>query len=194
MNPTGIFLDLTQAYDVLNHPTLLSKLNSYGIRGVVNLWFESYVCHRKLCVEINTMKIWKYASTVRGLEHGMLQGSVLSPVPFLLYVGDLPVNIMSSKRVLFADDTNILLSGKNMSNLQCKINKVMTELQMWFKLNNLVVNSEKTMAVPFHTLQNKRAVLPHIKFYGRDIRYNTGTKFLGIYIDENLKWNSHIKY
>jgi hypothetical protein len=42
MNPTGIFLDLTKAYDVLNYKVLLSKLNSYGIRGVANLWFESY--------------------------------------------------------------------------------------------------------------------------------------------------------
>jgi hypothetical protein len=47
MNPTGIFLDLTKGYDVLNHNVLLSKLNSYGIRGVANLWVESYLSHRK---------------------------------------------------------------------------------------------------------------------------------------------------
>jgi len=52
MNPTGIFLDLTNAYDVLNHEVLLSKLNSYHIRGVANLWFESYPSHWKQCVEI----------------------------------------------------------------------------------------------------------------------------------------------
>jgi hypothetical protein len=51
MNPTGIFLYLTKAYDVLNHKVLLSKLNSYGIRGVTNLWFESYLSHWKQCVE-----------------------------------------------------------------------------------------------------------------------------------------------
>jgi uncharacterized protein YktA (UPF0223 family) len=53
MNPVGIFLDLTKAYDVLNCKILLSKLDSYGIRGVANLWFESYLSHRKQCV-------WKY--------------------------------------------------------------------------------------------------------------------------------------
>jgi len=47
MNPTGNFLDLTKGYDVLNHNVLLSKLNSYGIRGVANLWVESYLSHRK---------------------------------------------------------------------------------------------------------------------------------------------------
>jgi hypothetical protein len=50
------FLDLTKAYDVLNHKVLLSKLNSYGIRGVANLWFESYLSHRKQCMEINSRK------------------------------------------------------------------------------------------------------------------------------------------
>jgi hypothetical protein len=57
MYSIGIFLDLTKAYDVLNHTILLSKFNSYGIRGVVNLWFESYLSHRKQCVEINNTKI-----------------------------------------------------------------------------------------------------------------------------------------
>jgi hypothetical protein len=96
--------------------------------------------------------------------------------------------------VLFADDTNILVSGKNVVKLQYKINNVMTELQMWFKLNNLVVNAEKMMAMSFHTLQNKRPVSPHITFEGRNIQYNMETKLLGIYINENMKWNSHVKY
>jgi hypothetical protein len=55
MNLIGIFLDLTKAYDVLNYKVLLSKLNSYGIRCVANLWFESYLLYRKQCVEIKSM-------------------------------------------------------------------------------------------------------------------------------------------
>jgi hypothetical protein len=60
MNPTGIFLDLTKPYDILNHRVLLSKLDSYGIRGVANLWFEYYLSHRKHCVEINSRKQGTY--------------------------------------------------------------------------------------------------------------------------------------
>jgi retron-type reverse transcriptase len=82
MNPVGIFLDLTKAYDVLNHKVLLSKLNSYGIRGVTNLWFESYLSHQKQCVEINTMKKGIYISTKRKIEHGVPQGSILGPILF----------------------------------------------------------------------------------------------------------------
>jgi hypothetical protein len=70
----------------------------------------------------------------------------------------------------------------------------MTELQAWFTLNSLAVNTEKTLAMSFHTTQNKKPLLPHVIFVGRDIPYNTETKFLGIYTNENMKWNNHIKY
>ena len=60
MNQIGIFLDLTKAYDVINHRVLLSKLDSYAIRGVPNLWFESYLSLRQQCVEIKNKKQGTY--------------------------------------------------------------------------------------------------------------------------------------
>jgi hypothetical protein len=105
MNRIGIFFDLTKAYDALNHKVLLSKLNSYGIRGVANLWFESYQSHRKQCVEINKMRKGKSVSTTTDLVHGLPQGTILDPLLFSLYINDLPLNITRSKIVLFADDT-----------------------------------------------------------------------------------------
>ena len=70
----------------------------------------------------------------------------------------------------------------------------MNKLQTWFKLNHLVVNAEMMLAIPFHTFQNKKPVLPHVILEGTNVPYNIETKFLGIYINENMKWNSHIKY
>jgi hypothetical protein len=90
--------------------------------------------------------------------------------------------------------TQTLVTGENINNLQDKINNVMNELQTWFRLNNLVVNAENTLALSFHVMQNKNPPLPHIIFEGRDISYNTESKRLGVYINENMKWNSHIKY
>jgi len=67
-----------------------------------------------------------------------------------------------AKIVLFADDTNILVTDENINNLQYKLNNVMTDLQTWFTLNNLIVNTENMLAMSFHTLQNKKSVTPQV--------------------------------
>jgi hypothetical protein len=135
----------------------------------------------------NSMKKGIYVSNTKEIEHRVPQGSILGPILFSLYINDLPLNVIGSKRVLFADDTNILVSDENINTLQYKINNVMTKLQTWLTLNSLVVNTENTLAMSFHTMQNKKPLLPHVIFAGRDIPYNTDTKFLGIYINENMK-------
>jgi hypothetical protein len=194
MNPTGIFLDVTKAYDVLNHRVLLSKLDSYGIRGVANLWFESYLSHQKQCVEINSRKQGTYVSTVREITQGVPQGSILGPILLLLYINDLPLNVLESNIVLSVDDTNILVSGETLNTVQCRLNNVMKDIQTWFTLNSLIVNAEKTLALSFHTTQNKKPALPYVLFAGRGITYSTDTKFLGVYISGNMKWINHIRY
>jgi hypothetical protein len=92
--------------------------------------------------------------------------------------------------VLFADDTNIFVSGENLNTLQYKLNKVMKEYQTWFTLNKLVVNVEKTLAISSHTMQ-KKSHFYHVIFEVRNIPYNT--EFLGIHINENMKWDNHIR-
>ena len=124
----------------------------------------------------------------------MPQGSILGPILFLLYINDLPLNVSESNIVLFADDTNILISGENSNTVQSKLNGVMKDMQTWFTLNSLIINAEKTLVISFHTTQNKKPALPHVVFEGRGIPYNTDTKFLDVYISENVKWINHIKY
>jgi hypothetical protein len=145
-------------------------------------------------MEINRMKQGTYISTTREIAHGVPQGLILGPILFLLYINDIPLNITRLKIVLSADDTNILVSGENLNTFRYKLNNVMKELQTWFTLNNLVVNVEKTLAIFFHTTHNKKPLSPHVIFEGRDIPHNTETKFLGTHINDNMKWNNHIKY
>ena len=98
----GIFLDLSKAFDRINHKILIRKLEHYGIRGVAKKWFENYLCNRKQLVKFNGIKSEKMTITT-----GVPQGLVLGPLLFLLYVNDIQYCSELVSVILFADDTNI---------------------------------------------------------------------------------------
>ena len=104
----GIFIDLQKAFDTVDHEILLKKLDYYGVRGLANNWFKSYLSNRQQFVSING-----FNSKNLTMKYGVPQGSVLGPLLFLIYINDLHKAIKYSVTHLFADDTNLLVTNSN---------------------------------------------------------------------------------
>ena len=104
----GIFLDLSKAFDTLDHDILIYKLHLYGIRGIVLELFKSYLLNRRQFVTLNG-----YKSENKVLKCGVPQGSILGPLLFILYINDLCNTSEVLRYILFADDTSIFMSHKD---------------------------------------------------------------------------------
>ena len=134
----GIFVDLQKASDTVDHQMLLAKLNNYGIRGVSNDWFKSYLSNHNQYVSING-----YESGLAALNCGVPQGSVLGPLLFLLYINDLNQAIKFCKVHHFADDTNLLCLSNSIKKLNKLVNADLKHLANWLNANKISLNIKK---------------------------------------------------
>jgi hypothetical protein len=151
----GIFLDLSKAFDTVDHEILFDKLYFYCIRGIALDWVKSYFHNRKQFVQFN-----KSCSSPQTLVCGVPQGSILGPLFFLLYINYL-YNIPSSlsKIFLFADDTNILISHKYPTCLTDIANTELDKINSWFKANKLSLNIKKTNFMIFKTFKKENVII-----------------------------------
>ena len=182
----ALYLDLSKAFDTVNHKILLQKLNHYGIRGLPLKMIQSYLLNRKQFTLVNGTK-----SEERSINIGVPQGSVLGPLLFLLYINDLPLaSCLHTK--LFADDTCLIFSATTLDELQIIINQEIKKIDLWMSSNKLSLNYKKTKYMLIHR-KNDRS---HLNLYinNKKIEQTRSIKYLGVKIDENLNWREHIKY
>ena len=144
----GLFLDLSKAFDSLDHHILLDKLYCYGMRGVVHKWFQSYLNNRKQFVSSNGFK-----SQLMTIKCGVPQGSILGPLLFILYVNDICNVSNRFNLILYADDTSVCMSNTDIEVLQQQFTSELHKLAHWLEVNKLVLNINKTNYVIF---SNKR--------------------------------------
>jgi hypothetical protein len=163
----ALFLDLKKAFDVCSHEILFKKIKKFGINGLTLKWFESYLNDRTQVVDIDGV-----ISEPRYINISVLQGSILGPILFLMYINDLPLST-DLKSFLFADDTTGLTSGSSLPQLIDKFNMEIQKLAMWFRANKMCVNTSKTKFIIFHAkgkkvdLGNKRVVFDNNELGGQ---------------------------
>ena len=183
----GIFVDSQKSFDNVEHHILLSKLEHYGIRGLANDWFKSYLSNRKQHVSVNG-----YDSNLADVKFGVSQGSVLSPLLFLIYINDLNQALRFCKVHHFADDTNLIHFSKSVYRLNKYVNLGLKNLTYWLNANRILLNMKKTELVIFKHQRKKLDSPIKVKLNLKSLYPSKSIKYLGIKTDENLNWKQHI--
>lgn len=192
--PLGIFLDLSKAYDTINHYILREKLERYGVRGMPLKWIVSYLSNRQQCVKITTQEK-NITSEIKKTRLGVPQGSILGPLIFNIYINDLCNILTNSRHIIknYADDTSLLIKAKTLNSLMEEANWVINIVTNWLLENKLILNLSKTNYVIFKT--NRSQINPtefNFQINKEKINFRESLRFLGVVVDATLTWSQHV--
>lgn len=171
---SSTFCDLSRAFDTIQHPILLEKLQNYGIRGVANDLIKSYLKDRLQVVDIDG-----HRSAARVVNCGVAQGSICGPLFFICHINDLP-DYTDCRSILYADDTTLSTSSRKIDDLQTKSKAALDTATEWFNANKFVLNKQKTTTMSFTS--SKRCKELH----------GGASNFLGVTFDSLLTWEPQV--
>ena len=183
----AVFMDLSKAFDVLDHDILKLKLEHYGFRGIFLEFILNFIKERKYFVSVNGLK-----SDTKTVTNGVPQGSTLGPLLFLLYVNDMKASSGLLRFNQFADDTTTTYTGKDLDIVKETVENETKKVLTWLAANKLIINIKKTHTMLFTNKRGNNTL--HITIQNIELEQKDSCKFLGIIIDKNLSWKSHIEY
>ena len=171
---------------------MLNKLNSYGIRGNVLQWFRSYLDNRRIRTKcyVSSSGQLEY-SEYKPIKYGTPQGSYLGPLLFLIFTNDLHKELHHCSSILFADDTTLYKTHRNLVYLQWCVQDDMNRLMEYFRINKLTLNLNKTVCVLFQKNKSSTNKI-QLQLGSHNISNSPETKFLGMTLDQNLNWSTHV--
>lgn len=185
----GVFLDFEKAYDMLWRNGLLSKLKKIGINGNMFAFVKDFVANRTFQVQVGNER-----SERKNLDNGTPQGSVISPILFLIMINDLSEVIKNVQLSLFADDSATYKSGKNLKFIMKEIQRNIDQIQTWCQTWGFKISTEKSCTVIFTNKKQQANSMKPITINGKEIKTEQKVKFLGMIFDDRITWEEHVKY
>jgi len=184
----SVFIDLSKAFDTLSHATLLNKLQSYGVEGEELNWMKDYLFSRKQYIQIES-----HISNLEPCYNGVPQGSILGPLLFLIFFNDFQEQLQNTRTIMYADDTVIYCSGKDVSSIEKALTNDLTRISTYFNTNELIINMNvgKTEVMLFGTAK-RVATQPCLNvMYNLQTVNNTNSyTYLGHQLDSSLNLNT----
>ena len=184
----GVFLDISKAFDKVWHEGLLFKLKCYGVEGGFYSILENYLHNRK-----QRVVLCGQSSNWLNVNAGVPQGSVLGPLLFLIYINDLPDNLVSVTK-LFADDTSIFSTVGNVNKSSTELNLDLQKINKWafeWKMAfNPDPNKQATEVIFSH--KTKPINHPQLYFNGAPVVSLPIQKHLGLFLDKKLSFDHHL--
>ena len=183
-------LDLSKAFDSIDHKLILKKLTNLGLKTEAVLYIKSYLANRK-----QVTKFQNFTSKEEIVQSGIPQGSILGPLLFLCFTNDLArVFENECKMVAYADDTQLIIEADNITQLKKKIEQVITTAQKWYRDNSMKNNIGKTEILMVNPSKQNEKMKINIQHEGKKITIETVSciKVLGIFIDNKLNWSKQV--
>ena len=143
------------------------------------------------------MSISNTKSSFRPISCGVLQGSILGPLLFLLFINDLPLYTSNVFIDMYADDTTLYYIHTSQETIERNLQIALNELNIWCKNNGMVLNTAKTKVMLITTKQKRNGIVNDIielKYNNDPLQTITNGKILGVFVDNNLSWSEHVKH